>query len=80
VFWALGSPVRVRVLSLLRAAPGGEACVAELVEGLGLSQSTVSHHLRVLAEMGFVCSARRGSRVWYSARPGRLDVVDLLLH
>ncbi|CAM3759220.1 helix-turn-helix transcriptional regulator [Kibdelosporangium persicum] len=76
---ALANPVRVRLLSLLRAAPGGEACVGELIESVGVSQSTVSHHLRVLVDAGLVRSARRGHWVWYSPRSDQLDVIDFLL-
>src|SRR5918992_6283325 len=48
VLRAVADPARLQVISLIRAAPGGEVCVADLVRELGLSQPTVSHHLRVL--------------------------------
>jgi ArsR family transcriptional regulator, arsenate/arsenite/antimonite-responsive transcriptional repressor len=76
---ALASPVRVRLLSLLRAAPGGEACAGELIESVSLPQSTVSHHLRVLVDAGLIRSVRRGHWVWYSPTSERLDVIDSLL-
>jgi ArsR family transcriptional regulator len=71
-FAALADPARLRVLSILAAAPGGEACVCELVEPLGKSQPTVSHHLKVLGDAGLVEGDRRGKWVWYSLVPERL--------
>lgn len=71
-FSALADPVRLRVLSLLAAAPAGEVCVCDFVEPLGKSQPTISHHLKVLSEAGLVHGDRRGKWVWYSLDPGRL--------
>ena len=71
-FNALGDPVRLRVLSMLAAAPEGEICVCEFVEPLGKTQGTVSHHLRVLSEAGLVHGDRRGKWVWYSLDRDRL--------
>lgn len=71
-FSALGDPVRLRVLSMLAAAPAGEVCVCEFVEPLGKSQPTVSHHLKILGEAGLVHGERRGKWVWYSLDPTRL--------
>src|SRR3712207_4545489 len=51
---ALADPARLRLLSILLAAPNGEACTCELTEPLGLSQPTVSHHLKKLADAGLV--------------------------
>jgi ArsR family transcriptional regulator len=71
-FHALSDPVRLRVLSILAGAPGGEVCVCELVGPLGKSQPTVSHHLKILTEAGLVSSERRGKWVWYSLERSRL--------
>ena len=71
-FTALADPVRLRVLSILAAAPGGETCVCEFVGLLGKSQPTVSHHLKVLSEAGLVAGDRRGRWVWYSLDRARL--------
>jgi ArsR family transcriptional regulator len=71
-FAALGDPVRLRVLSLLAAAPSGEVCVCEFVEPLSKSQPTISHHLKVLGDAGLVVGDRRGKWVWYSLVPERL--------
>ena len=71
-FSALADPVRLRVLSILAAAPEGEVCVCDFVEPLARSQPTVSHHLRILSEAGLVQGDRRGKWVWYSLNRGRL--------
>jgi ArsR family transcriptional regulator len=71
-FAALGDPVRLRVLSMLAAAPEGEVCVCNFVEPLGKSQPTISHHLRILGEAGLVHGDRRGKWVWYSLDRSRL--------
>lgn len=71
-FSALADPVRLRVLSLLAAAPDGEVCVCDFVGPLGKSQPTVSHHLKILTEAGLVRGDRRGKWVWYSLNRDRL--------
>jgi ArsR family transcriptional regulator len=64
---ALADPARLRLLSLLMSAPNGEACTCDLTEPLGLSQPTVSHHLKKLAETGLITGERRGSWTFYKA-------------
>ena len=77
-FGVLSDPTRLRLLSLIAAA--GEACAAcDLVEPLGVSQPTVSHHLRVLREAGLVESEKRGRWVYYRPVPDRLDVLGRAL-
>src|ERR1700722_6227539 len=71
-FAALADPVRVRLLSMLAAAPAGEVCVCDFVEPLGKSQPTISHHLKILGEAGLVHGDRRGKWVWYSLDHDRL--------
>ena len=71
-FSALADPVRLMILSILAAAPEGEVCVCNLVEPLGKSQPTVSHHLRILGEAGLVRGERRSKWVWYSLDRERL--------
>ena len=71
-FNALADPVRLRVLSMLAAAPEGEVCVCDFVEPLAKSQPTVSHHLKVLSDAGLVEGDRRGKWVWYSLNRDRL--------
>jgi ArsR family transcriptional regulator len=71
-FNALADPVRLRVLSILAAAPEGEVCVCDFVKPLAKSQPTVSHHLKILSEAGLVQGDRRGKWVWYSLNRPRL--------
>jgi len=71
-FAALGDPARLQILSILAAAPGGEVCVCDFVGPLQKSQPTVSHHLKVLGDAGFVSGDRRGKWVWYRLVPERL--------
>jgi ArsR family transcriptional regulator len=68
-FKALGDPVRLRLLSLIAAHDGGEACVCDLTGAFSLSQPTISHHLKVLRDCGLVTSERRGTWVYYRLRP-----------
>ncbi len=71
-FAVLSDPARLRLLSLIVSADGGEVCVCDLVEPLGRSQPTVSHHLRILTEAGMIVGDKRGRWVWYRAVPERL--------
>jgi ArsR family transcriptional regulator len=71
-FNALGDPVRLRLLSMLAAAPDGEICVCEFIEPIGKSQGTISHHLKILGDAGLVHGDRRGKWVWYSLDRDRL--------
>ena len=72
-FAALADPVRLRLLSLLATSPDGAVCACDLVEPVGKSQPTVSHHLKTLREAGLVTSEKRGTNVWYAAVPAALD-------
>jgi ArsR family transcriptional regulator, arsenate/arsenite/antimonite-responsive transcriptional repressor len=58
LFRVLGEPARLQVLSLIAAQPSGEVCACELVESLGLSQLTVSHHLKVMYDAGLLAKER----------------------
>ncbi len=71
-FSALSDPARLRILSILAAAPEGEVCVCDFVGPVGKSQPTISHHLRILGEAGLVHGDRRGKWVWYSLDRDRL--------
>ncbi|GAA1169614.1 Rv2640c family ArsR-like transcriptional regulator [Ornithinimicrobium humiphilum] len=72
-FAALGDPVRLRLLSLLATSTDGAVCACDLVEPVGKSQPTVSHHLKILREAGLVTSERRGTNVWYAAVPAAIE-------
>jgi ArsR family transcriptional regulator, arsenate/arsenite/antimonite-responsive transcriptional repressor len=63
------------LLSLIASKPAGEACACELVEPLGLSQPTVSHHLKVLHGAGLLERERRGIWIYYRLVPERLEVL-----
>ena len=76
VFKALSDPVRLRLYSRI-AACAGEACVCD-IQDVGVSQPTVSHHLRKLREAGLIESERRGIWVYYRPVPGALAATDLL--
>ena len=78
-FAALADPVRLRLLSMLAAAPKGEVCVCDVVEPLAKSQPTVSHHLKVLSDAGLVQGDRRGKWVWYSLNRSRLSQLNAAL-
>jgi ArsR family transcriptional regulator len=71
-FHALGDPVRLRLLSMLAAAPAGEICVCDFIVPIGKTQGTISHHLKILGEAGLVHGDRRGKWVWYSLDRERL--------
>jgi ArsR family transcriptional regulator, arsenate/arsenite/antimonite-responsive transcriptional repressor len=75
----LAEPARLRLLSLIQAQADGEACVCHLVEPLGLSQGTVSHHLKVLLGAGLVTREQRGSWAYYRVAPEALASVRTLL-
>lgn len=69
---ALADPVRLRIVSMLVAAPDGMACGCDLEQPLGLAQPTVSHHLRILREAGLVVGERKGRWVHYRIVPDTL--------
>jgi len=69
---AIADPARLRLLSLLLASEGQEACTCDLTEPLGLSQPTVTHHLRKLLDAGMVSASRRGVWTYYKVDPGAL--------
>ena len=79
VLAALADPVRLRMVSMLAAAPDGSACGCDLEEPLGLSQPTVSHHLKVLREAGLIEGERRGRWIHYSVIPERLTEIRVAL-
>lgn len=78
-FRVLADPVRLRLLSLVAAAPDGEVCACDLVEVVGRSQPTVSHHLSVLTGAGLLEREQRGRWAWFRAVPDRLAVLREVL-
>ena len=79
-FAALGDPVRLRLLSLLATSTDGAVCVCDLVEPVGRSQPTVSHHLKILREAGLVSVEKRGTNNWYATVPGALEALRGILN
>lgn len=78
-FKVLSDPARLRLLGLIAATGGGEACVCELTAPLGLAQPTVSHHLKILYDAGLVERERRGTWVYYRVVTERLDALRAVL-
>ncbi|MGI5243151.1 ArsR/SmtB family transcription factor [Dactylosporangium sp. CA-139066] len=78
-FKALGDPVRLQLMSMIASAPDGEICVCDLTPAFELSGPTISHHLKTLREAGLVDADRRGTWVYYRARPGILRQLAGLL-
>jgi len=76
---ALADPVRLRLMSLVASHADGEACVCDLLEAFDLSQPTISHHLKVLHEVGLLDRSKRGVWVYYRAKPEALADVAALL-
>ncbi len=72
---AVADPARLQLLALIRAADAGEACVCDLTEPLGLTQPTVSHHLKVLTDAGILHRDKRATWAWYSVVPERLEQI-----
>jgi ArsR family transcriptional regulator, arsenate/arsenite/antimonite-responsive transcriptional repressor len=79
VFKALGDPTRVRLLSMIAATDGGEACVCDLTAPVRLSQPTVSHHMKQLVEAGLVTRDQRGKWAYYRVVPETLRALSQAL-
>ncbi|MGY1815069.1 metalloregulator ArsR/SmtB family transcription factor [Blastococcus sp. SYSU D00820] len=75
---ALADPVRLRLVSLIAASAGGEACVCDLNAAFPLTQATISHHLKVLHSAGLLDREKRGVWVYYAVRPAALAAVGTL--
>ncbi|MEU7850215.1 metalloregulator ArsR/SmtB family transcription factor [Micromonospora parva] len=78
-FKALGDPVRLQLMSMIASADNGEVCVCDLTPAFDLTGPTISHHLRTLREAGLVDAERRGTWVYYRARPAILRQLAALL-
>jgi ArsR family transcriptional regulator len=72
---AVSDPTRLQILALISQADQKEACVCNMTKPLGLSQPTISHHLKKLAEAGLINRERRGTWVWYSLNKERWQEV-----
>ena len=80
MFKALGDPTRVRLLSLIAAHADGEACICDLTAPIGLSQPTVSHHMKQLVEAGLVTRDQRGKWAYYRVLDDALANLGTALH
>ena len=76
---AVADATRLQILALLRSSPECAACVCDIADEIGVSQPTVSHHLRILAEAGLVESEKRGYWTWYSLTHTRLAELSAVL-
>lgn len=74
-FKLLADSTRLRILSLIANADGGEMCACELPELTGRSQPTVSHHLKLLGDAGLIVREQRGKWAWFRVEPKRLQVL-----
>jgi ArsR family transcriptional regulator len=76
-FKALADPTRVGIVNAL--AQADEVCVCNLTDAFGLSQPTISHHLRILRQAGLVEASRRGTWAYYRLVPGAVDALRAAL-
>lgn len=77
---ALADPARLRLVSMVAACESGEACVCDLTEPLGLTQPTISHHLKILVDAGILSRDKRGVWAYYALVPSALDALSAVLH
>src|ERR671911_2194495 len=78
-FKALADPTRLRLISLVAAHDDAEACVCDLTDPVGLSQPTVSHHLKILVDAGILTREQRGKWAYYRLVPQALDDIARLI-
>jgi ArsR family transcriptional regulator len=76
---AVADPTRLQLLSMISASDAGEACVCDLTAPLGLSQPTVSHHLKILVDAGLLTREKRGKWAWYAIVPEQLHALRGLI-
>jgi ArsR family transcriptional regulator len=76
---ALADPARLRLVSMVAAHEGGEACVCELTEPLGLTQPTISHHLKILVDAGIFTRDKRGVWAYYALVPAAMNALSAVL-
>lgn len=79
IFKALADPTRVRLISLIAASENQEACICDLIEPVGLSQPTVSHHMKLLVEAGLIEREQRGKWAFYRLVEGALESLSQVL-
>ena len=77
---ALADPVRIKLMSILLTASEGEVCTCDLATGVGLSESTVSHHIAQLRRAGFIESDRQGMHVYHRPAPEAVGALCVVLN
>ena len=75
---AVSDPVRLQLVSIIASSPNGEVCACDLTAPVGLSQPTVSHHLKVLTQAGILEREQRGTWAWFSVNGDRLSTIAQL--
>lgn len=76
---AVADPARLQLLSIVKGSELGEACVCDMADAVGLTQPTVSHHLKILVEAGLVTKEKRGTWAWFTLVPERIAEVAAFL-
>lgn len=76
---AMADSTRLRLVSMVACHEGGEACVCDLTSPLGLTQPTISHHLKILVDAGIFTRDKRGRWAYYALAPGALDALSAML-
>jgi len=79
VLKAIAEPTRLRLVSLIAAHADAEACVCDLTAPVGLSQPTVSHHLKILVDAGVLHREQRGKWAYYKLVPATFASLSRLL-
>lgn len=77
---ALSDPVRVRLMSLIYACAQDGVCTCDLAPAVGVSEATVSHHLKQLREAGLIEGTRKGTNNYYRPRPESLAALCQILN
>jgi ArsR family transcriptional regulator, arsenate/arsenite/antimonite-responsive transcriptional repressor len=76
---ALADPTRLRLVSMVAAREDREACVCDLTQPLGLTQPTISHHLKILVDAGIFTRDKRGVWAYYALVPEALNALSAVL-
>lgn len=79
LFKALGDPIRVELVGLVRRTEGQEACFCDLADQFDMPQSSLSHHLKILVNAGVLSRERRGTWSWYRIDNAAIDTLAAVL-
>jgi len=77
---ALADPARLRLIAFMLSKPNQEACTCDLAPAIGLSEPTVSHHLKTLEKAGLVSKERRGMNVHYAVQSKAIRALGVAIH